>query len=312
MSKATRQPVRQGRHRAWDRPGVARAGRPAWISSPAGHVLLAVVTVSALLAACGDPCDDESGMTTCGYCGEDVVTSSSSHAGKCRYCAGSTNCTGDVCGDDLACEDRVRIYVPGARYHEGAAPSASETSAGPAVVQVTPSGGGMAMGSPVRFSVYWDVSVTVTVVFFAVAQLGGYYEVPVTEGEAAAGTVDIVVAEAADEPGESECQGPSWCWEEAPAATTTGDGTVSLVGGEGEVGPPTGGIGLTWEAPSYQQSPSAPSGNGCPTSAAQLGCCTTRGGALVLGAGLSAPCRCPAGTCDKGNGYCGCLACGGC
>lgn len=60
-----------------------------------GLVRIAVLTTSVLvLSSCGDPCPQKDGMILCGYCGEDVVTSSNPNAGKCRYCA-----PGGVCGD---------------------------------------------------------------------------------------------------------------------------------------------------------------------------------------------------------------------
>jgi hypothetical protein len=174
----------------------------------------------------------------------------------------------------------------------------------------------------VRWSVHWDVTVTVTAVIFSVAQLddngGGYYQLPLTPDQSNAGTVEVPMVETADPPGASDCLGPMTCWTELPAATTTGDGTVSLVGSGGDVGQPMGGIGMSWDPPpSYPQSPNTGTGGGgggsntCPTTAAAYGCCTTRGGIQVLGFGIVG-CPCPTGTCAPRTGYCGCSACGGC
>lgn len=65
---------------------------------------LLVVSFALLIPSCGldDPCDERSGSVLCGYCDQDAATTSNPAAGKCRYCATGTTCTGDVCGD-LTC-----------------------------------------------------------------------------------------------------------------------------------------------------------------------------------------------------------------
>jgi hypothetical protein len=57
-----------------------------------------------LLSSCdlGDPCEEKSGSSLCGYCKEDAATSSNPNAGKCLYCPNGSTCTGDVCGN-LTC-----------------------------------------------------------------------------------------------------------------------------------------------------------------------------------------------------------------
>lgn len=279
---------------------------------------LLVVLVSAVMLGCtDDPCDPVPGKSSCGYCAQDRIATGNPHAGMCRYCGPNTTCSGDLCTDALRCDSRVFISIPGATFHPGAAPRASSTSTAPPVVQVTPTSSSMTMGSTVRWHIHWELTVTVTAVIYEVPQLGGYYQLPVTAAQSSAGTVEVPMVETAEAPGESGCLGPMTCWTEAPAATTTGDGTIALVGAGGDVGQPMGGIGLTWDRPSYSQTIPTNTGGGggnnsCPTSAAQYGCCTTSGGIQVVGFGLSAPCTCPSGTCPVRAGYCGCTACGGC
>ena len=278
-------------------------------------VVLVLVT-----AGCSEEiCDAREGKSTCGYCAEDVVTSSNPHAGMCRYCGPNMTCSGEICGAALRCESRVFLSIPGATFHAGAAPGASGTATAPPVPQVTPSAASVTMGSTHRWTVRWSVAVTITAVIVEVRQLGGYYELPVTTAQSNAGAFELPLVEAAEAPGQSVCLGPTTCYTEAPPATTTGDGTIALVGAGGDVGQPQGGIGITWDRPSYPQSPPTGTGtggggggaSGCPTSGAQMGCCTTRSGIQVVGFGLSAPCQCPSDTCP-GAGYCGCRACGGC
>jgi hypothetical protein len=268
-------------------------------------------TTWAVLGACSDPCEDKTGKSTCGYCSEDRLATSNPHAGMCRYCGEGTTCSGNICSDNLRCVRKVNLFVPKATFHKGKAPVATSSGSAPPVRHITPTTGGVTLTSSVTWTVEWEVTVVVTAILFEVTEFDGYYEVPVSAEEASAGTLSFVTAESTSLPGESGCLGPTTCWTEAPAERTTADGQVALVGG-GDVGQPQGGIGLTWEAPSYSQSTTPNPGTGCPTSAAQAGCCTTSGGIQIAGFGLDSSCQCPSDTCAVGTTYCGCPACGGC
>lgn len=254
--------------------------------------LLFLGVMSASTVGCGNPCDDEAGKTTCGYCDKDVATSSNSHAGKCRYCGAGTNCSGDVCGDALMCESKVNLYIPKSTFHNGSALKSSGTSTVPPVAQVTPLANSMTVGSTVHWTVRWNVNITVTALRFEVTQFNGYFELPVTADQSNTGTLDVPMVEAEAAPGESGCLGTMTCWKEAPAGTTTGDGTMALVGAGGDVGQSMGGIGLTWDIPSYSQSGSTGGGSSCPAAAT---CCTTSGGIQVVGI------TCPVGSCPSGT-----------
>lgn len=248
--------------------------------------------VAATSVGCGNPCDDEAGKTTCGYCDKDRSTSSNSHAGMCRYCAAKTNCSGDICSDALMCESKVTLFIPKSTFRKAAAPKASTASTVPPVALITPLTNDMTMGSTVHWTVHWDVNITVTALLFEVTQFGGYYEVPVTAEESNTGSVDVPMTEADSAPGEGGCLGKMTCWEEAPAATTSGNGAISLVGASGDVGQSMGGVGLTWVTSSYPQSGSTGSSSGCARPAT---CCTTSGGIQMEG--FTCPTNgCPSGT----------------
>jgi hypothetical protein len=52
----------------------------------------------------GEECPSKDGYVLCGYCKEDVLTSSNPNAGKCIYCpVGSTCSTNDACDINLKC-----------------------------------------------------------------------------------------------------------------------------------------------------------------------------------------------------------------
>ena len=274
--------------------------------------ILSLALVVVLSGCTDDPCEAKSGKTSCGYCAQDRATTSNPHAGMCRYCGGSVICSGDVCTDALMCNDRVFLSIPGATFHSGAMPSSSSTSTAPPVVSVSPSSQHPSVGSTVRWTVHWDVTLTVTAVLFEVTSLGGYYQLPLTTDQSNSGTVEVPFLQTAEAPG--DCAG---CWVEAPGETTTGEAQVALAGAGGGLGPPFGGLNASWDRHVEPQSRPTNTGggggsSGCPTSGAQLGCCTTTGGIQVLGFGLSTACTCPSDTCAPHAGYCGCRACGGC
>ncbi|MFZ5438932.1 MAG: hypothetical protein ACOZQL_02930 [Myxococcota bacterium] len=272
-----------------------------------------LLVVALLLAGCtDDPCEPKTGKTSCGYCAQDRLTTSNPHAGMCRYCGGDVVCSGDICGDDLACNSRVFLSVPGATFHAGSAPTGSSSSGTPAVT-VSPASATWSMGATVRWTLQWSVAVTITAVQFEVTSLGGYFEVPVTVDESNAGALELSMTETATAPTSESCLGTT-CWGEATGSSTTGEGHVALVGSGGP-GERSAAVPLSWARPSSSQSTGTGGGGGttgCPTSGAQLGCCTTRGGIQILGFGLAAGCSCPADTCSPHAGSCGCPACGGC
>jgi hypothetical protein len=57
------------------------------------RLLLATVAIAALAACAAPDCPSKSGYNPCGYCDQDILTSSNPHAGMCTYCTG-------YCGTD--------------------------------------------------------------------------------------------------------------------------------------------------------------------------------------------------------------------
>ena len=56
--------------------------------------MVLALLVGVALAACGEPeCPARPGLSLCGYCDEDRLTSDNPHAGMCTYCE-------EACGDD--------------------------------------------------------------------------------------------------------------------------------------------------------------------------------------------------------------------
>lgn len=275
---------------------------------------LVIAALFSFTSCGGDPCEPKSGKTSCGYCAQDRAMTSNPHAGMCRYCGGDVVCSGDICTDALTCNSRVFFSMPGATFHPGTPPGGSGSSGTP-VPTVTPTSGAWAMNDTMQWTVSWSVAVTITVVRFESTVLGGYFERAVTSDESNAGSFTLEMTETDAAPSTESCGGTT-CWVEAPDITTNGEGLVRLVG-SGGTGDPSDTLPLSWARPSYAQSTSNTGGGtgstGCPTSGAQMGCCTTSGGIQIIGFGLSSSCRCPTSdTCEVHAGYCGCKACNGC